>query len=477
MARRGRQMKPLPFDIGTLHFVGIGGIGMSGIAEVLHNLGYRVQGSDILENQSVKRLQDLGIPISIGHKEENLGSASVVIVSSAVQEENLEIQAARRRFIPVVPRADMLSEIMRLKWSVSVAGTHGKTTTTSLVAAILEAAGCDPTVINGGVINAYGTNVRLGAGDWVVAEADESDGAFLKLPSTVAIVTNIDPEHLEYYGSFEALCGAFREFIERIPFYGFAVMCDDDPAVRRLVQTLGDRRIITYGVTPRADVCGVLLGMDTQGVHFEVFLRGHEQKEETSLGRCRLPMPGRHNMLNALAAIATAEQLSIEREVVMEALRMFRGVQRRFTKRGMWNGVSIYDDYGHHPTEIAAVLETARELSKGRVFAVVQPHRYSRLEALFDEFCRCFGDADTVIIAPVYAAGEVPLKGVNRDTLAAGIQGCGHGDVRTVEGPEELPPMICGAAQKGDVVVCLGAGNITTWAQALPQTLRQEHGV
>ncbi len=462
----------LPEKTGPIHFVGIGGIGMSGIAEVLCNLGYTVQGSDIAESANVKRLRDKGIQVAIGHKADNVGSAHVVVVSSAVKRDNPELVTARAQRIPVVRRAEMLAELMRLKSCVSIAGTHGKTTTTSMVATLLEAGHLDPTVINGGIINAYGTNTRLGAGDWMVVEADESDGTFLKLPTEVAIVTNIDPEHLDYFKTFDAVQDSFRNFVENLPFYGFAVMCTDHPVVQALVGKIEDRRIITYGENPQADVRLVDLASANGGSRFKVIFRDRAGTTTHEIADLALPMPGRHNAWNATAAIAVAHELGIADGLIRKALASFGGVKRRFTRTGEWNGVTVIDDYGHHPVEIAAVLRAARNSTKGRVIAVVQPHRYTRLQSLFEEFCTCFNDADAVIVAEVYAAGETPIEGIDRDHFVAGLRAHGHREVVPLDGSQQLAGIVRGLAKSGDYVVCLGAGNITQWAYALPDELK-----
>ena len=470
-------MRALPLSIGTIHFVGIGGIGMSGIAEVLHNLNYSVQGSDLGDNANVKRLRALGIPITIGHREENLGEAQVVVISSAVKPDNLEVVAARKRLMPVVRRAEMLGELMRLKWSIAVGGTHGKTTT-SLIAALLDAAGMDPTVINGGIINAWGSNARLGGGDWVVAEADESDGTFLKLPATIAVVTNIDPEHLDHYGSFEALCAAFDAFVENIPFYGFAVLCIDHPEVQAMIPRVSDRRVVTYGFSPQADVRGVDLESDADGMRFNVVITDRMADTSRTLTDLHLAMLGAHNVQNALAVVAIASEMNIEDAVLRRALADFEGVNRRFTKTGTVDGITVIDDYGHHPVEIAAVLETARAATEGQVIAVVQPHRYSRLRDCFEGFCTCFNDADVVVVAHVYAAGEDPIEGFDRDALVDGLRSRGHRSVVALDSPEDLAGIVNDMASPGDLIVCLGAGNITAWANALPGALeRLRHGL
>jgi UDP-N-acetylmuramate--alanine ligase len=461
----------LPSELGPVHFVGIGGIGMSGIAEVLHNLGYEVQGSDASESANVKRLRDKGIACHVGHTADNLGEAAVVVVSTAIRRDNPELMAARERRLPVVRRAEMLAELMRLKSCVAIAGTHGKTTTTSLVATLLDAGRFDPTVINGGIINAYGTNARLGAGDWMVVEADESDGTFLKLPADVAIITNIDPEHLDHFKTFDAIKAAFRSFVENLPFYGFAVMCLDHPTVQELVGQIEDRRVVTYGTNPQADFR--LLDVDLAGGRSAFTILRRDRKSSTAevIENLVMPMPGHHNALNATAAIAVAMNLGMSAEDCRRALAGFGGVKRRFTRTGDWNGVQIFDDYGHHPVEIAAVLKAARASTPGRVIAVMQPHRYSRLSSLFADFAACFNDADTVMIAPVYAAGEQPIDGADRDSLVAGIRARGHRHVLGIDGPAEIAPLVRDVAKPGDYVVLLGAGTITNWAYALPGEL------
>ena len=461
----------LPRDIGPLHFVGIGGIGMSGIAEVMVNLGYTVQGSDQSDSANVKRLRDKGIKISIGHSAENLTGVRVLVVSSAIKPDNPELIGARAQRLPVVRRAEMLAELMRLKSCVAIAGTHGKTTTTSMVAALLDADGFDPTVINGGIINAYGTNARLGAGDWMVVEADESDGTFLKLPADIAIVTNIDPEHLDHFKTFEAVQDAFRAFVENVPFYGFSVMCTDHPVVQALVGRIEDHRLVTYGENPQADVRMTDVSHAGGTSLFTVVFRDRTGNFLHEIKNVALPMPGRHNALNATAAIAVAHELGIGDDVIRNALASFGGVRRRFTRTGTWNGVAIIDDYGHHPVEIAAVLRAARESTKGHVIAVMQPHRYTRLAVLFEQFCACFNDADAVIIAPVYSAGEAPIPGVDRDALVQAIRNHGHRQVVALDGPDKLAGLVAAMAKPGDYVVCLGAGSITQWAYALPGEL------
>src|SRR5665811_1896233 len=440
----------LPRDIGPVHFVGIGGIGMSGIAEVLANLGYTVTGSDVADSANVKRLRDKGIKIAIGHKAENIDGAHVIVVSTAIKRDNPELIAARAKRLPVVRRAEMLAELMRLKSCVAIAGTHGKTTTTSLVASLLDGGGLDPTVINGGIINAYGTNARLGAGDWMVVEADESDGTFLKLPVDVAIVTNVDPEHLDHFKTFDAVQDAFRNFVEGVPFYGFAVMCIDHPVVQALVGKIEDRRIITYGENPQADVRLIDLNPTGGGSSFRVAFRDRKTGVAHEIADLHLPMPGRHNALNATAAIAVAHELGLADDTIRKALAGFGGVRRRFTRTGEWNGVTIIDDYGHHPVEIAAVLKAARESTNGKIVAVVQPHRFTRLQSLFEEFCTCFNDADAVVVAEVYPAGEAPIAGIDRDHFVLGLRAHGHREVIPLSNAAALAGVVHGIAGRGD---------------------------
>ena len=464
-------MRALPLGIGTIHFTGIGGIGMSGIAEVLHTLGYAVQGSDISDSANVRRLKEAGIPIAIGHDAANVANAQVVVVSTAVRKDNPEVMAARAKLVPVVRRAEMLAELMRLRWAVAVGGTHGKTTTTSLVACVLEAAGLDPTVINGGIINAYGSNTRLGEGEWMVVEADESDGSFLRLPACIAVVTNMDPEHLDHWGSAEAMVAGYDQFVSNVPFYGFAVLCIDHPGVQQMIPRLSDRRVITYGFSPQADVRAERMVMDKLGATFEVLLTDRFRNRTRKMGPFRLPMLGAHNVQNALAAIAIAIEMDVDDATIRSAFAGFRGVKRRFTKTGETGGITVIDDYGHHPVEIAAVLKAARQAGAREVIAVVQPHRYSRLQSLFPEFCACMNDAGTVIIADVYAAGEAQIPGVSRDALVDGLRARGHRSVVPLPGPEHLGEMVHAIARPGDFVICLGAGTITTWAAALPGEL------
>ena len=466
-------MRALPLSIGTIHFVGIGGIGMSGIAEVLHVLGYRVQGSDIADGANVRRLREAGIPVTVGHDAANLGDAQVVVVSSAVKRDNPEVVEARARFLPVVRRAEMLAELMRLKWSVAVGGTHGKTTTTSLIAAVLEAAKLDPTVINGGIINAYGSNTRLGQGEWMVVEADESDGSFLRLPAVIAVVTNMDPEHLDHWGTPEAMIAGYDQFVANIPFYGFAVLCIDHPAVQQMIPRLADRRIVTYGFSPQADVRADALHADSRGATFQVTVTDRVRNRTRQLGPFRLPMLGRHNVQNALAAVAVAVEMMIDDDTIRSAFAGFAGVKRRFTRTGEAGGITVIDDYGHHPVEIAAVLRAARQAGAKHVIAVVQPHRYSRLQSLFAEFCACMNDASTVIVADVYPAGEAPIPGVDRDALVEGLRARGHRAAVPLGSPARLAEMVFAIARPGDYVVCLGAGTVTQWAQTLPAELAE----
>lgn len=468
-------MKGVGTDIGTIHFVGIGGIGMSGIAEVMKNLGYEVQGSDIAEGPSVERLRARGIKVMIGHAAENLGDAAVVVTSTAVRRTNPEVAAALEHRIPVVRRAEMLAELMRLKNTVAVAGTHGKTTTTSMIATLLDAGGIDPTVINGGIIESYGSNARLGASDWMVVEADESDGSFLRLDGTIAVVTNIDPEHLDHYGSFEAVKKAFVEFIENVPFYGAAVLCIDHPEVQSVVGLVRDRRVVTYGFSLQADVCGVNVRPEAGGNKFDAVIRQRGQEDRRIEGVV-LPMPGRHNVQNALAAIAVAVEMGCSDDVIRAGFANFGGVRRRFTRVGEVDGATIIDDYAHHPVEIKAVLAAAREATQNRVIAVVQPHRFTRLRDLMEEFQTCFNDADMVFAAPVYPAGESPIEGVDSQVLVSGIKARGHRSAAEVSGADDLAGVLSGIIEPGDMVVCLGAGDITRWAAGLAPAIAAKRG-
>jgi len=469
------RLRPVPFDLGPVHFVGIGGIGMSGIAEIMLKIGYSVQGSDARASANTERLEKLGAGIFIGHDAAHVGDGvSAVVYSTAVKATNPEMVTARERRIPLVRRAEMLAELMRLQFSIAVGGTHGKTTTTSMVAAILDAGGLDPTVVNGGIINAYGTNAKVGDGDWIVVEADESDGSFLRLKSTVAIVTNIDPEHLDHYGDFDGVRKAFVDFVENIPFYGFAAVCLDHPEVQRLVAAIDNRRLVTYGVNPQAMVRADNVEMKPDGCRFDVVIQGQglaALDEPIRITGLHLPMAGWHNVANALAAIAVARELDVPDQAIKAGLAGFGGVRRRFTTTGVVGGVRIVDDYGHHPVEIAAVLKAARQVAEGRVIAVVQPHRFTRLESLMEEFSTCFSDADAVFVADVYAAGETPIEGVDKDALVEGIRRFGHRSVQPLESVEALPGVIAAEAKAGDLVVLLGAGDITQWAYALPGQL------
>jgi UDP-N-acetylmuramate--alanine ligase len=465
------RRRPVPFDLGPVHFIGIGGIGMSGIAEIMIRVGYTVQGSDAKASANTDRLAALGAKIFIGHDAGQIEGASAIVYSTAVKADNPEMAAARERHIPLVRRAEMLAELMRLQFSVAVGGTHGKTTTTSMVAAVLDAGGLDPTVVNGGIINAYGTNAKVGEGDWIVVEADESDGSFLKLKSTVAVVTNIDPEHLDHWGDFEAVKKGFRDFIENIPFYGFAVVCLDHPEVQALAAKVENRRLVTYGTNPQAQYRLQNLSMAADGATFDLLVTPHDGAPVALTG-LKLPMPGQHNVLNATAAVAVARELGVSDDDIRKGLAGFGGVRRRFTTTGVANGIRVIDDYGHHPVEIANVLKAARAVvGAGRVIAVVQPHRYSRLHDLFNEFCTCFNDADVVIVADVYAAGEQPIEGADKMGLIEGLRRHGHRRALPLDNPTALPRLIAEEAKPGDLVVLLGAGDITSWAYALPGQL------
>ena len=460
-------MKALGTDIGTIHFVGIGGIGMSGIAEVMHQLGYKVQGSDASDSYVVEKLRKSGIPVTIGHSADNLGDAAVVVCSTAIKENNPEIQAAAERRLPRVRRAEMLAELMRMQRTVTVAGTHGKTTTTSMVAALLDSGGLDPTVINGGIINRYGSNARLGKSEWWVIEADESDGSFLRLDGTIAVVTNIDPEHLDHYGSFEGVKDAFVEFVENVPFYGLAVLCIDHPEVQSIIGRIRDRRIVTYGFSALADVRADNISAVAGGSRFDALILGRDGERRTIEG-VTIRIPGRHNVQNALAAIAVAMELGISDDDIVKGFERFDGVKRRFTHVGEADGAIVIDDYAHHPTEIRAVLAAAREGAEGRVIAVVQPHRYTRLRDLMDDFQSAFNDADVVFVAPVYPAGEEPIDGVDSSALAEGLRAHGHRMVSAVKDQKELCRALRDLAADGDMIICMGAGDITKWAASLP---------
>ena len=470
-------MTALPLSIGRIHFTGIGGIGMSGIAEILHELGYQVQGSDITEGANVRRLRKRGINVSIPQTAENLDGVSIVVISTAIKPDNPELVAARARYLPVVHRAEMLGELMRLRWSVAVAGTHGKTTTTSLVATLLDAAGIDPTVVNGGIISSWGSNARLGSGDWMVVEADESDGSFSRLKPTVAIVTNIDAEHLDHHGSFENLETAFENFIASIPFYGFAALCIDHPSVQKLLPSVSDRRVITYGLSANADVRAVNLRHQSGEMIFDVLLSERLDITTEKLENVQFPMLGEHNVQNCLAAISICLEMAIDQQIILSGLRQFKGVGRRFDFKGETDGITVIDDYGHHPVEIRAALSAGRmRAEQNRLIAVVQPHRYTRLRDLFSDFCACFNDADHVIVADVYAAGEVPIEGFEKENLVEGLRALGHRSVTALPGPEALAAEVSRLASSGDIIMCLGAGTITAWAAALPQELATLRG-
>ncbi len=466
------KVRPTPFDLGPVHFVGIGGIGMSGIAEIMIKIGYKVQGSDAKASANTERLEKLGARIFIGHAAEHVTDGVCALVySTAVKSDNPEMVEARRRRVPLVRRAEMLAELMRLQFSIAVGGTHGKTTTTSMVAALLDAGGFDPTVVNGGIINAYGTNAKVGDGDWIVVEADESDGSFLRLKSTLAIVTNIDPEHLDHWGDFEAVKKGFCDFIENIPFYGFAAVCIDHPEVQALAARIDNRRLIPYGASPQAEVRCTNIEFGPEGAVFDVVF-SPTGTEPFTWEKLKLPMTGNHNVSNATAAIALARELGVGEDAIRKGLGSFGGVKRRFTTTGVVNGIRVIDDYGHHPVEIAAVLKAARQVvGQGRVIAVVQPHRYTRLRDLMNEFSSCFHDADTVIVADVYSAGEQPIEGVSKADLVAGLHRFGHRNAIALDGPAQLAGLVAAEAKEGDLVVCLGAGDITQWAYALPGQL------
>lgn len=466
--------KSIPLDIGKIHFVGIGGIGMSGIAEILNNIGYQVSGSDIAENANVERLRKLGINVVIGHSEENVDDVAVVVKSTAVPMTNPEVEAARRLHIPVVKRSEMLAELTKLKNTVAIAGTHGKTTTTSLVSMLFESANLDPTFINGGIINAYGTNARMGEGDWLITEADESDGTFIKIPATIGVVTNIEPEHLDFYGSFDEIRSAFHTFLNNLPFYGFAVLCNDDEEVRKLIKKTYDRKLITYGLEEGAEIRAINIRNEVDGSTFDVEISNRVSDKDRKIEGVFLPVPGRHNVQNALAAITIGIELNFADEILKNGFKNFSGVKRRFTKTGEVNGITIIDDYGHHPTEIEATLKTAKDITKdkGKVIAVVQPHRYSRLKHLFEEFCNCFASADKVVVSDIYPAGEDPIEGVDKNSFVEALRK-NNVEAVALESPGCLAELVNNIATEGDMVVCLGAGSITHWANKLPKELSQ----
>ncbi|MBT6256640.1 MAG: UDP-N-acetylmuramate--L-alanine ligase [Alphaproteobacteria bacterium] len=464
-------MSQLPLSIGRIHFTGIGGIGMSGIAEILHDMGYQVSGSDMTSNANVKRLIAKGISVTIGQHEDNVSGAAIIVVSTAIKSDNPEMIAARKQFLPVVHRAEMLGELMRLKWSVAIAGTHGKTTTTSLVASLLDMGGIDPTVINGGIITGWGSNAKLGKSEWMVVEADESDGSFSRLNPTVAVVTNIDPEHLDHHGSFDQLKQAFRDFVASIPFYGFASLCIDHPTVQRMIADIPERRIISYGFSASADVRGINLRPDNDSMIFDAMV-SKRISDQGIIEGFRLPMLGDHNVLNTLAAISVCLEMGIDADKILHAVSQFKGVGRRFDRKGSVSDITIIDDYGHHPVEITAALSAARMLKPNdQIIAVFQPHRYTRMRDLFDDFCACFNDADHVIISDIYAAGEAPIDGYGRDDFVDSLRAHGHPSVDALHAPDDLAELVMTKARPGDVVMCLGAGTITNWASALPEQI------
>ena len=464
-------MSQLPLSIGRIHFTGIGGIGMSGIAEILHDMGYQVSGSDMTSNTNVKRLIAKGISVTIGQHEDNVSGAAIIVVSTAIKPDNPEMIAARKQFLPVVHRAEMLGELMRLKWSVAIAGTHGKTTTTSLVASLLDMGGIDPTVINGGIITGWGSNAKLGKSEWMVVEADESDGSFSRLNPTVAVVTNIDPEHLDHHGSFDQLKQAFRDFVASIPFYGFASLCIDHPTVQRMIADIPERRIISYGFSASADVRGINLRPDNDSMIFDAMV-SKRISDQGIIEGFRLPMLGDHNVLNTLAAISVCLEMGIDADKILHAVSQFKGVGRRFDRKGSVSDITIIDDYGHHPVEITAALSAARMLKPNdQIIAVFQPHRYTRMRDLFDDFCACFNDADHVIISDIYAAGEAPIDGYGRDDFVDSLRAHGHPSVDALHAPDDLAELVMTKARPGDVVMCLGAGTITNWASALPEQI------
>ena len=468
----------MPVEMGPIHILGIGGIGMSAIAEILHAKGYTVQGSDQKDSANVRRLRAKGIRVFVGHDPVNLVGARYIVVSTAIKPSNPELEAARARGYPIIRRAEMLAELMRLYTTVSVTGTHGKTTTTSLIANVFKAAGLDPTVITGGIINEWGSNARLGNGQWMIVEADESDGTFVKIPSQIGVVTNIDPEHLDYFKTVDNMHREFEAFFRNIPFYGLAIGCIDHPVIADMIDRLqlrrDGRRLLTYGVTAGADLVLKSARVDGSKTHFDADLGPRVRGGARALRGWSVPLSGQHNALNALAAIAAASEAGIGDDILRKALSDFSGVKRRFQPTGTWNGITIYDDYGHHPVEIAAVLKAAKAGARGRVIAVVEPHRYTRVRDLFKEFAGCFRDADSVVVTPLYSAGELPIDGIDHVALAEAIRATGHGAVATVDGEREIAPALKRLASPGDIVICLGAGNSTEWAHGLPDWLARE---
>ena len=468
----------MPEGLGTVHIIGIGGIGMSAIAEILHAQGFTVQGSDQKDSANVRRLRAKGIRVFVGHDAINLVGARFVVISTAVKDHNPELLAARDKSLPIIRRAEMLAELMRLYRTVSITGTHGKTTTTSLTAHIFEQAGVDPTVITGGIINEWGSNARLGEkGGWMIVEADESDGTFVKIPTQIGVVTNIDPEHLDYFGTVENMHAAYEAFYRNIPFYGLTVTCIDHPVVREMIDRLAlrrdGRRMVTYGWSKDADI--VLTDVRIEGVEtvFSARVGAGLPGGARDLVGWRVPLPGEHIALNALAAFAVSAETGIEDDAIRTAMASFSGVKRRFQKTGEVNGVTIYDDYGHHPIEIAAVLRAARQGARGRLVAVVEPHRYSRVKALFSEFCNCVREADKVIVAPLYAAGEAPIPNIDHHSLARGMDTSEIGEVLVADSPADLANLIAYATRAGDTVIFFGAGHSTEWAHAMPGELEK----
>jgi UDP-N-acetylmuramate--alanine ligase len=453
-----------------IHFVGIGGVGMSGIAEVLVNLGYRVTGSDLKRGDAVERLERLGAKVFIGHEPAHVEGAHVVVYSSAVARDNMEVQAARQRGIPAIPRAEMLAELMRLKYGIAIAGTHGKTTTTSMVAAVLGAGGFDPTVVVGGRIHGLGANARLGQGEFLVAEADESDGSFLKLSPTIAVVTTVDAEHLDHYADLDAIRAAFLQFVNKVPFYGAAVLCLDQPNIQHMIPAV-EKRVITYGLESGADITARRLRFSGMTVQFEVLQRGQ------ALGEATLQVPGRHNILNALAAVAIGLDLEIPFPLVQRALAGFAGVQRRFQIRGEAQGVLVVDDYGHHPAEIRATLAAAKTGFDRRVVTVFQPHRYSRTHHLHQEFLTAFYQSDVLVVMDIYPAGEAPIPGVSARDLADGIAAHGHREVLYMDGDRQgVVDYLCESTRPGDLVLTLGAGDVGQLGAELLARLGGSHG-
>ena len=463
-----------PKNLGIIHFIGIGGIGMSGIAEILFQSGYHVQGSDLKQSNNTNRLEKLGIKVYIGQKKSNIIDAKIIVVSTAISEKNEEFIAAKKMFLPIVHRSEMLGELMRLKQSIAIAGTHGKTTTTSLIAKMIEENGMDPTIINGGIISSLDSNARLGKGEWMVVEADESDGSFSKLNPTAAIITNIDIEHLDYHKNEDNLENAFYNFVSSIPFYGFVCLCIDNPRTQRLISKLENKKVITYGMSANADIRATNIYYQNNQMNFSLNIKNNKEFEE-NVYKIEFSMIGMHNIQNALATIATGIELKIPLTKIKNTLKNFTGVERRFQKVGNFKNTTIIDDYGHHPVEINSALSAARFLApESKIIAIFQPHRYSRLKDLFNDFCSCFNKADYVFLLDVYAAGEKSIKKFESINLEKGLADYGHKNVLYIQNQNLLAKNLLKLIQPNDLIICLGAGSITKIANSLEEELKNE---